>query len=515
MQIRQSLYILFTFIFVGNVFANISHRLLSRSTTGRTAVINIGSLDGVSDGDVLILLKNVSQKNDDFVDPATVVVAQGKIVKVLNNRSIWFLYKIFRKDELKVGERFLVTTQSQLLDGRVEPKIQQKKVLVHADKQADYVKDYHHGYDKSRLVKNAENYEKVQTLGQVKKEMDQDFEIIDIGQWEGFKDDLWKKMEQDAFSSSKFTGNPIYNGPSRSEFMAKKDLDTYEKLMVNYLLKVNSPGFSYETLYYNKAESPDSLLANQKPLTLNSIEQAKIDAQNKKIADREYYRKLLANGEAWSDEYSDEDLAQIIYEKGILDEQERRQLVISRRHSYELFLNTGMNFVNNETPADPSNSQQYKVSLGASLEYNLAKRYSFLESFTSEVEMRVSNDGYAIVDTNAKSFEFSFAGSLNWYPYLPPNSVEQNLFFIGVGFRYGRSKLTVENVGEEGLYALSSFPSIRLGVKYNFRNKFGLRLMTSFETLNLSRIERNVVNILPENLSATDVRLTASVAYYF
>jgi len=394
-------------------------------------------------------------------------------------------------------------------------KIKLKKVIAHPEQQADIVKDFHHGYDKSRLVKKDKEFEKTQTLGIVQKEMDQDFEIVDIGQWEGFKDELWKKMEQDAFSSTKFTGKPIYDGPSRADFMAKKDLDTYEKLMVNYLLKVNSPGFTYESLYYNKAEDANSLLANQKPLTLNAVEQAKLEAQNKKISDREYYRKLLANGQAWSDEYSDEDLSRIIYERGVLDEQERRQLVISRRHSYEFFLNSGMNFVNNETPADPENSQQYKVSFGASLEYNLAKRYSFMESFTSEVEMRLSNDGYAIVDTNAQSFEFSFAGALNWYPFLPPNSIEENLFFFGVGFRYGRAKLSVVNVGEQGLYALSSFPSIRAGVKYNFRNRFGLRLMTSFETLSLSRIERNVVNILPENLTATDVRLTASVAYFF
>ena len=43
---------------------------------------------------------------------------------------------------------------------------------------------------------------------------------------------------------------------------------------------------------------------------------------------------------------------------------------------------------------------------------------------------------------------------LNWYPFKLPNMIETNILYVGVLFRYGISRLTVNTTNEEGNYQI-------------------------------------------------------------
>lgn len=137
-----------------------------------------------------------------------------------------------------------------------------------------------------------------------------------------------------------------------------------------------------------------------------------------------------------------------------------------------------------------------------------------MEHFTFELSARYNRDAYSVGSVNAVATEFSSAMGMSWYPFLKPNSIEENLFFIGAGYRYGRSNLVIDSLGEEGVYSVTSLPTFHGGVKYNFRSGFGIRLMFSYAKLNLTRIERNFVDTLPESVDGDDIKVTFGVSLY-
>ena len=230
---------------------------------------------------------------------------------------------------------------------------------------------------------------------------------------------------------------------------------------------------------------------------------------------RETYRKLLAQGPNWSDEYSDSDLERLIYEKGIMDEEERRRVLVARKHTYQITASMGFNMVNNENATDTTNTEQFKIAFELGYEYYLARRYPKLEAFTFELSLRGNQDAYSIGNSNAVASEYSLNNSVYWYPWLKPNVVEENLFFFGLSFRFfGRTNLDIPANGEQGIYSVSSVPGVRAGVKYNFRSNWGLRVLASYENLVMTRIERNFVGDLPESLNATDMKVSFGVSYF-
>ncbi len=509
------LFLLLLFSISMTTHAANNFRLMAKSSTGRTAIFNIGKLDGLKDNDVVVLLKNAKPELSDFDSKSMMIVAQAKVIKVLDTRSVWFLYKIFEKEQLNIDERFVLTTQENLLKGRAEPKIKRKKIIDHTGNQAKNIKDYYRGFDQDRLVKKEDDYIITSRLFKTNPELDRDFELLDLGEWNTSNSDYYAMLEREVVTGRTFDAKTIYTSPYQDDFWKQKRLDTYEKMMVNYLLKVNNPNFSYDKLYYARKTDPDFPNLAGFGTDQSSSALAREKREKRESEARELNESLFRKGEDWSDEYSDEDLTRLIYDKGVLSEQHRRQVILARRYARILHLNLGLNLANNETPADITNRQEVKNSIGASLEYNLAKRYPKMERFSAEAEFRIANDGVGVSQVNASIYELSLAGHLNWYPFLPPNSIEENLFFVGAGMRWGRARLSIENLGEQGLYAVSSLPILRLGVKYNFRNNFAVRLVSSYEQINLARIERNFVNFLPENVTTTDIRFGISVAYFF
>jgi hypothetical protein len=491
--------------------ANQTFKTLEKSTTGRTIVLNIGSLDGIKDKDEITILKNTPNVQSKYT---TKLVAKAVAIKVLNNRSVWFCYKIFNRKLLKKNHKYILTSQEQLLRGRAAPSLKRRKIIAQNGKAKKSLKDYFKGFNEKKLVKKGDVYIKGKKISHSKGHTDADFELVDISEWTDGPAKLFERMEAGLLKQRKFFPKDLYTSPYQSEFLLRRNLDTYEKMIVNYLVRVNDPNFNYDDFYY------DQILDDENPYfkknDRNSLySEVKEDRRKEIQAKRKLYRKLLTKGADWSNEYSDEDLSRLIYEKGIMDEEDRRRVIIARKHTYQITGYFGFNMIDNENSTDPYNTVDFKYELGVAVEYYMAKRYPKMQFFTAEFAMRLNSDAYSIGDLNAVAQEYSALGALNWYPFLLPNTIEENLFYFGISMRYGISNLSIPEQSEEGVYSLTSLPGFRVGVKYNFRSGFGIRVLLSYEKLDLSRIERNIVNDLPELVEADDLKLSIGASYYF
>lgn len=505
--------IFFALILAQLSWADLTYRVMQRSTTGRTVVLNMGSLDGLRDNDVATLLLKKPQGKMDYY---TELVAQCKVVKVLNNRSVWFCFKLYNEKLLEKGLPYFVGSQEALMKGRKVPSVKRRKLISNSSNTGKTLKDYFKGNNEDFLTRNDENFIEQERLKQNIGHTDFDFEVIDLSRWEAAPTQIFDQLSAEAYRGRKFYPTDIYTSPGQSDFLKRRNLDTYEKMIVNYLQKVNDPNFSYKNLYYEQLPSNNpyaSVIKNGVDMT--TFTQMNNAKKEKLRQTRDLYRQKLTKGPNWSDEYSDEDLERLIFEKGIMDEEERRRILVARKYSYQLTASMGFNMVNNENVTDITNTQEFKISFDIGYEYYMARRYPKLENVTFELSARRNQDAYSIGSSNAVATEISFANAIHWYPWLKPNIVEENLFFFGLSFRFfGRANLDIPATSEQGIYSVSSIPGLRAGVKYNFKSNFGLRVLASFENLVLDRIERNFVGNLPESLNATDMKVSFGVSYY-
>ena len=67
-------------------------RLLSKSSSATTLLLNIGDLDNVKTGDHGILLRRV--RAQDVMAIRVVPIARGRVVRSTRHRSIWYLYDV-------------------------------------------------------------------------------------------------------------------------------------------------------------------------------------------------------------------------------------------------------------------------------------------------------------------------------------------------------------------------------------------------------------------------------------
>lgn len=110
----------------------------------------------------------------------------------------------------------------------------------------------------------------------------------------------------------------------------------------------------------------------------------------------------------------------------------------------------------------------------------------------------------------------SFAGGINYYPFRSPNILEANIVYVGLFLRSGVSVLSIKDTAEQGTYSILTFPGVRLGMKYNFSNSYGIRVFGSLENINASRIEKSDSDgLLPDVASYTDGKLSIGLSKLF
>lgn len=474
-------------------------RLLGLSGTGQTALFNLGMHDGVKDGDYAVIVKEVKDLSTRSI--RLLPVARARNVKISTGNSVWILYKTFHKELLAKGDAYLILSESQMLSGRRDPRFDRISVVSEKDKIAYGTKNALSN-DKDRLSKLQNQYPEIQPLHGPEVRSDRDGELIDV--------DAWKKV-----SGSKYR-TAIYKSPNAADFRRELRLSTFEKMVTAYLLKVNEPKFNYETFYDEQMKTQFTNEFRQRSNFSTEYENFISTEAQKAVSDARLHRSMLEKGQSWSEDFSDEELRRVLNQVSVLQEKDRRKVVVDNPTRYAVFLNYGMTFNDSQTEKDPGYRRDGRYSVDFDFEGTPVIKHETLERFTLNGTFRINKTAMEASDKNASVDEVSVSGGINWYPLYAPHAIEKPAIFIGTYIRSGTAKVNSPSLNEKANYTVLSLPGFRAGMRYNFRNNFGLRVALTMETINLDRYEQSKFGAtLPDQASLVEGKMNFALAYAF
>ncbi len=495
---RLVLTISFVVFLVSSSYGNLGVRVKERTKSGKTLILNIGALNEFRLRDKAVLVLSDAFESEIV---RTDLVATISAVKVDDAESVWYVQEVFNEKALQEDKKFILMAPKLALKGRAKLRTR-RKALIKSKKQKteDVLSDFEEGWDRTDLVKRDGEYFKQLDLIGRSEFTEEEFVLADIFEWVERNED-----------KEKLYPKAIYRSSNGREFTENVKLETYEK-MVQHFIKTGNQEFFRPSEFSKNVEDDKSMRMFQ-----NTYEKVVEDRFLEEEQKKRRYNELLDKGPNWSEDMSDRDLAKTLDEYGIAAEIRRRESVFVRTFDYQMALSFGMNLADNQTSLDTRNGRTNNTDLSLGVEYYLFKRYPSMERFTIEWSLRRAFDSSSVPGgLNAVTSETSGAMSLDYHPFLAPGISQRNVFFVGTTIRLGRTKLDIPTENSEALYNSNSFLGLRSGIKYSFRNGFGVRLMLSYETMRLDKTEANSTgNNLPDILKYQDMKFSTGLTYFF
>lgn len=492
------LFIAFITLFISTFSYAITSDLVTieqTSSSKRTIQINRGLLDKIRDQDLAFLIKSERLPAGKLVLRP---IAKLKAIKLYPRSSLWVAVNIFEGQELNVGSRLIFVTQSKLLTGRRDLNITRKNVILTEEQDEESVLA-----GTEQLAKKEDQFTVLNNNHEVEKHYDPqvDVKVIDIEKWDEILGD-YKKYRKG-----------YYKSPYSKEFSSHFEVKKFEKMVVAYLNKYNDVNFSYED-YIAQIEGKKPLDISGSLGTFSDKQKA---AKLRQIRDDEkFYKKMSTQGDAWSQDYSDEELSEYLSRMSQSRERIRRDYLRASHYNYQTSLSLGLNLVNNENLSDSENSEQSKYSAEIGFEGYFFKKYEAVKYVTLEMSARTARDAYFAGDLNVLSKEYSIAFQINYYAFNEPDSVNIPIVYIGMLYRYGLARLTNNTTDEEGNYILQSLPGLRVGTKWNMENGYGFRMQGELENIIVNKIEKSdSEGVLPDKSNYINGRLSLGLTRFF
>lgn len=473
-------------------------RLIRQSKSRRTALFNLGIHDGIKEGDFAVIAKQI--RSQDVSDLKVVPVAKARNIKINTDSSVWVLYHIYNQELLVENDKFQILAESVLLNGRRVPETSRVKVVSPKQDTSDRAKDALTD-DRDRLGKLKDKYPVAEVLHDREDRIDSDFELIDLEEWEKVKGKRYRTA--------------LYRSPNRQEFRRTYRLETFQRLVANYLRKVNEPGFNYDSFYDYQMRWEFSNEFRKRSSLNTEYENFIKDQTAQSNADAKLYRSLLEEGETWSEDFSDEELGTTLRSVSVLQEQERRDKAISRPLRYSISADYSRHGADTQN-GKGNYRREERFTFEVDLEFIPFIKHDRFERFTIFGGGRNNRNALEVSNLNANFNDYTFRIGSNWYPFKAPYLIETPLIFIGTFFRTGYGNIEVPEISQKANYTVYSLPAFHAGVKYMFRSHFSARAIASIETLSLERYEANqYAAAMPQNRKLFESKIGVGLGYSF
>lgn len=475
-------------------------RIIARSSTRRTILMNVGQLDLVRSGDFVVLIRKIHYELDD--SNRLVAVAKGRVVQASRNRSIIMLYRVEDLKQIVPNEGYIVAVESVMMKGR---RLIENDRLRQVEEQKDLIINLN---EKQRGSINSLTRKDGYRVGQKNHELGEvyhkDGTLTDVDQWVTLGRDKKEKFAR-----------ALWRSPYEKDFAIQKRLETFDKLVSAYLARVNDKNFNYDTFYEEQMRDTQGNI-NERTSAITDYEEFLQKRRDTEEREAELFREMLAKGEGWSDDYSDEELGHRLENVGFVVEQERRQTAYTANRFFQGTGALGLNLLDNANRADPDGSRKLRWNAELGLEIYPSRYNEVMRQVGLWANGRYMQDSVSVGKKNAYLNDRSFSLGFNYHFREVPSAVNRNIPFLGLGVRTGVSTLKIPTTREQGSYSLLSFPVLQGGVKYNFRSGWGLRVVGSVEKFLLEQTNSNVTGgQLPRRTDFLDGRLTFGVGRFF
>lgn len=450
-------------------------KVLNVSKSKKSLIIDRGSNHKIFEDDYAVLLYEKESSQNQDKRKILAPVAKLKSVKTYQQNSTWIVYKAYDESQIASGLNYYLIRESELLEGRTNLKIKRTELVTNSQVTKEL---------KENLIENGQElsvkkdqYGEEVTLHDKEKHYQADVRLVDVSTWDK------QKKSNDLEKVS------IYKSAYAKDFSDRKRIATFEKMLVYYLARVNDPKFDFNKFYQEQKRAPNVGELQDKMVKDNykSRYDGKIRNENNKL---EIIANQIAKKEdGWSDSYSDEELSNLISNVGQIREKQRRVDILGLKYDNQIFFSTGLSLLDNQLLNNAQNLQKNKFEVEFSLESYILKNLESLNRLTFEFSLRSNQDGVSVGNFNAKILEYSGAAHINWYPFHNPYLLDKNIFYVGLLFRWGLASLIIDSEAEQGIYQATAIPGFRMGIKYNYYNGYGLRLVGTFENITLDRVE--------------------------
>ncbi|MAX65951.1 MAG: hypothetical protein CME66_03355 [Halobacteriovoraceae bacterium] len=462
------------------------------SSSGKTLYLNRGKFDQIGGDDYGVLIAKENLAEDKTVYKP---VAKIKLVKLYDNQSVWVVYKLYIPQAVQKDAKYILLAETALLAGRTDLKIKRTSIVTNAEPITE-VKDFL--LEGDSLAKRQRAYRVIDNPHKKEKHYDKDIDLIDIDKWENL------------YGDDRLFVSGIYRSPHAAEFSRRLRVQTFEKMVVAYLNKFNDPDFDYREFYGDQVSAAKELTTKN---VKSKFSEKKVLSETQKD---KLFEQIKKKGNRWSENYTDEQLQDILEEYSSYHQQKRRDLLKSHLYENQFIFSFGLNLINNENINDAETTEQSRYDFDVALEGYYLRKYLQIETVTVELSARRALDAFFGGDLNVRSTEYSLAAHLNWYPFYLPNTIERNIFYVGLLARFGLASLSNKTADEVGTYQLYSFPGLRGGIKYNFANGYGVRLVASYENIRVDRIKKsNDDGVLPDRTSYFDGKISVGLTKFF
>ena len=473
-------------------------RLLNESATGQTVVFNLGRHDDIKEGEYAIIVKQI--RSLDQRDLRLVPAARARNVKINTDSSVWIIYHFYDQELLVRGEKFLVFTETNVLRGRKRPDFGRVSAI---GKKGQGVKTAKIAMrEKVALGALRSKYTKEKNFHAEEGRSAHDGELIDVEEWKVVKNNRYRTA--------------LYKSASQDDFSRQLKLETFEKLVTAYIKRLNDPDFNYDAFYEEQMRSSYNNEFRRNSNFDTEYKKFLAEQATKSTADAKLYRSILENGDSWSEEFSDEELRNVLNEVSILQERDRKVFVLAKPTKYAMALSYGSNLTDGQTTKDTRYRRNSMYSIDLDFEVTPILKHDSLERFTISGFFRSNKTATESQSFNTNVDETSLAVGANWYPWYKPYAVESPVVFMGTYIRSGLATLNAPSASESAKYTVLSLPGFRAGLRYIFRNNVGLRIVASMETLKLDRYQTSSVgSVLPDHANLVDGKVGFGMTYSF
>lgn len=475
-------------------------KILKISTSKKSLIIDRGSNHKVIEDDYAVLLGRKTQNINDKEFKVLQPIAKLRSVKTYQQTSVWLVLKSYQN--LEIGNKLYLVRESELLAGRSKLKVKRSEIVIKKDPSIEVTSSLRKSGQDLSIKKS--KYLLDLTLHDKEEFFDSDIDLVDVSGW---------SKSQDKKSNIKVG---IYKGPHAKDFSRRMRINTFEKMLVYYLARVNDPKFDFNKFYeeQRKSQNVDDLQDKMVSENYRSKYDEKIRDEKQKL--EKISEKIAKEQSSWSSDYSDEELTELLTNVSHIREKQRRVDILGNEYNFQVYLSAGLALVDNQLLNNAQNLQKNKFDLEVSAESYALKNYDTFKRLTFEASFRSNQNGVSAGNFNAKISEYSLAAHINWYPFQNPHLLDKNILYVGILFRTGLASAIIDSEGEQSMYQVSSIPGLRFGVKYNLYNGIGFRLVGSYEDMTLDRVENTTGgNNLSNRLALTDSKISFSVSKLF
>ena len=509
----MKIFILIFIFFIGsNSFAYDALRtvrLTSMSSSGRTIRLDIGKMHGLSSSDT----GELSKRDGPVGRPSYNFVGSGKLVKLFQNYSYWY-FPVVKNELLKVNDIYQIQVRKNVYKGRVDIPI---KYNITSATSAKARRDRNEGVD-SDFPSSLTYQDELNELDSLRDGDDgTKFDGIEITKDRSLESQtpvIVSGSAKDTYSVDTY----VRDNSEKINYARKEQLAKDQNL--SQIKKINSKKYGYDELYQDIDYKTENDLTH---MSHSEFSKYVKDKEYKTDVPESLKRMIEKEGELWSAQMDDTELANFINRTGINKEVYRRSRaqLYDPAHEFSLYLAAHLN--QNTSDVD-ENYQSPGSTAGLMYEYHMQKIDPDYLAWSIDGLIERSVFNFDAGGFNARMNFNAIGGHLNYYFYNYPMSKRKLAFFIGAGLKYGIGELTSVNISQVYDYSLLALPSAHLGVKYripvskvwqkDFNIGFGFICKITVDNYRFSSVDA-VSDDISGNQSANNIRLDLGLSFYF